>query len=154
MDSGQKPRKRDRITSLFKRHVPAQKPPSNESTSSDLMMQRPPPGDGDRERTRARYLNAVKLLEDAVKAYEGRWGSFDFPELKGEPKDFDDSLFRDKVNTVMDARKNEAMDQTAWTKCRRAIQYAFTAFSPFAKHFLNIVKEGQAVFAASCPSHL
>ena len=120
-------------------------------------MQRPPPSDaktGDRQRTRARYLDAAKLLEEAVKAYEGRWGSFDFPELKGEPKDFDDSLFREKINTVMDARKNEVNDQTAWAKCRHAVQCAFTAFSPFAKHFLTIAKECQAVFAIPCLSHL
>ena len=70
-------------------------------------MRRPPPSDaktGDRQRTRERYLDAAKLLEEAVKAYEGRRGSFDFPELKGEPEDFDD---REKINTVMDARRSE-----------------------------------------------
>jgi hypothetical protein len=100
---------------------------------------------------RAEPWTLAKSPENAI---EGRWGSFDFPELKSEPKDFDDSLFREKVNTVMDARKNEALDQTAWTKCRHAIQCAFTAFSPLAKHFLTITKEGQAVFATSYLSYL
>ena len=94
-----------------------------------------------------KYLDSAKLLEEAVKSNKNTWGSFNFPELKGEPEDLDDSLFREKLNIVMDARKNEVNDRTAWAKCMHAVQCAFTAFSPFGKHFLDIVKEGQAVFA-------
>ena len=149
MDDGQRLRKRDRIISLFKRREQTPQPSPTPTTSTDSTVQCPPPSDaktGDRQRTRARYLDAVKLLEEAVKAYQGRWGSFDFPELKGEPENFEDSLFREKINTVMDARKNDVSDQTVWAKCRDAVQCAFTAFSPFAKNFLTITKEGQAVF--------
>jgi hypothetical protein len=160
MDSGQNTRKRDRLLSMFKRKERKQQASSSKATSvqtSDVIVHRPPPGDantGDNERTRAKYLDATKLLQETVNAFEGRWGSFDFSELKGEPKDFDDSLFREKINTVMEARKNEVNDQTAWAKCRHAVQCAFTAFSPFAKNFLNIAKEGQAVFTTLCLSHL
>src|SRR5271156_4073262 len=120
MDSSRNPRKRDRITSLFKRKEQTQQP-------NDLITRPPPPSDaktGDRQRTRARYLDAAKLLEEAVKANEARWGPFDFPELKGEPENFDDSLFREKINAVMDAHKNEINDQTAWVKCRHVVQCA------------------------------
>jgi hypothetical protein len=159
MDSGQNPRKRDRLISMFKRKERKQQASPSQTTSaetSDVIVPRAPPGDantGDNERTRAKYLDATKLLQETVNAYEGRWGSYDFSELKGEPKDFDDSLFREKINTVMDARKNEVNDQTAWAKCRHAVQCAFTAFSPFAKNFLTIAKEAQAVFAIPYLSH-
>jgi hypothetical protein len=96
-----------------------------------------------------RYFDSVKLLGEAVKSNNDMWGSFDCPELEGEPKDFDDSLFREKINAVMDARKTLVSDRTAWAKCRHAVQCAFTAFSPFAKHFLTIAKDCQAVFAHS-----
>ena len=98
-------------------------------------------------------MSATKLLEGTVKAFEDHWGSFDFPELRGEPENFDDSLFREKINVVMDARRNEVKDQSAWAKCRDAVQYVFTAFSPFAKHFLTIAKEGQAVIPIASLSH-
>ena len=158
MDSSQRPRKRDRITSLFKRKEQSQRS-STQTGSSDFIVRCPPPSDaktGDMQRTRARYLAAAKLLEEAVNAYayEGRWGSFDFPELKGEPEDFDDSLFREKINIVMDARRNEVNDQTAWAKCVHAVHCAFTAFSPFAKHFLTITKDVQVVFITPCLSHM
>lgn len=158
IDDGRKPRKRDRLKSFFKRNNQAQLPSSDTTSvqSIDFRMGSSPGGAnaGDRQRTRANYLDAAKLLEETVKGYEGRWGSFDFPELKGEPEDFDDSLFRERINAVIDARKNEVNDQTAWEKCKHAIQCAFTAFSPFAKNFLTIAKEGQAVFLTPCLSHV
>jgi|SRR5579862_2362723 len=160
MDTGQKPRKRNRISNLFKRKEQTQRTPSPHTTSvqtNDLLVQKPhPPSDaktGDRQRTRTRYFESAKLLEDAVKANEDKWGSFEFPELKGEPADFDDSQFREKINTVIDARRNDINDQKAWAKCRNAIQCAFTAFSPFAKNFLTITINVQAVFVVPCLSH-
>jgi hypothetical protein len=145
MDSGQKARKRDRLISLLKRKERTQQRSSTQTTSGDANT--------DRQRARAKYLDAAKLLEETMKAYEGQWGSFDFSDLKGEPEDFDDSLFKAKINTIMDVRKNQVSDQSAWAKCRHAVQCAFVAFSPFAKHFLTIVNEDQAVYAVHCISH-
>jgi len=150
MDSGRKSRTRDRLRSFFKRKGQAQQAPSDATSlqPSDFSVRPPSPGDansGDTRRTRSKYLDAAKVLEETVKACEGRWGSFDFPELKGEPEDFDDSQFREKINIVMDARKTDINDETAWAKCKHAVQCAFTAFSPFAKHFLTIAKDVQAV---------
>jgi hypothetical protein len=159
MDSGQRPRKRDRLKFWSKRQDQRQQTPPPQTTAvqtSDSIAQHSLPSDektGDRQRTRTRYLDAAKLLEEAVKTYGDTWGSFDFPELTGEPENFSDSEFREKINTVMDARKHEVNDQTAWAKCRDAVQCAFTAFSPFAKNFLTIAKEGQAVFTTPCVSH-
>jgi hypothetical protein len=80
-------------------------------------------------------LDATKLLGETIKAYEGQWGSFDFPELKDEPEDFNDSLFRGKISAIMDGRESDVNDKNAWAKCKHAVQCAFTAFSPFRKTF-------------------
>jgi len=161
MDSGQKARKRYRISTLFKRKEQKQPTPSPQTTSvqtNDSLAPSPhPPSDaktGDGQRTRTRYFDSVKLLEDAVKVNQDKWGSFDFPELDGEPKDFNDAQFREKINTVINAQRKNIIDQTAWEKCRHAAQCAFTAFSPFAKNFLTIAANIQAVFVILCLSHL
>ena len=154
MDS-KKPRKRDRVISLFKRKERTSSPQSTSIPTGDL-TQSPPPINaetGDTERARTKYLDSVKLLEEAVKSNEDTWGSFNYPELKGEPKDLDDSLFREKINAVIDARKGAVNDRNAWAKCKNAVQCAFTAFSPFARNFLTIAKDVQAVFAIPYFSH-
>jgi hypothetical protein len=79
-----------------------------------------------------------------VKRHE-KWGAFDFPELTGEPEGFNDSQFKDKINAVMQSRKQALKDLSGWKKCEHAVQCAFTAFSPFAKNFLIIAKEGEQV---------
>ena len=152
MDSGQKPPRRHHISTIFRRREQTQRTASPQPTSAqtdDSLAQSPHPSSdaktGDGQRTRTRYFDSAKLLEDVVKANNDKWGSFHFPELKGEPEDFDDSQFREKINNIMDARKNDINDETAWAKCKPAVQCAFTAFSPFAKHFLTIAKEVQAV---------
>jgi hypothetical protein len=104
----------------------------------------------DRRRTMERYQQAAKLLEDAVNGRGDTWGGFDVSLLDGEPEDFNDSQFRDKVNAVLDARKDTVESRSAWTKCCRTFQCAFVAFSPFAKNFLAIAKEAQSV----CPVYL
>jgi hypothetical protein len=150
MDSGRKPRKRDRIISVFRRKQPSSEPTPQFTSvqTGESSAQSPSSGNtesGDRQRTRTRYLEAAKLLEEVVKGCGSRWGSFDFPELKGEPGDLSDTQFREKINTALDAHKNEVKDQAVWNKCRRVVECAFTAFSPFAKNFLTIAREAQSV---------
>ena len=101
----------------------------------------------DRQRTKARYREAAKLLEEAVKGRESQWGKFEFPELVGELEDFDVSEFKDNINSILEKRKGDVQDDTAWRKCEHAIQCFFTAFSPFAKNFLSIAKGAQAVIS-------
>jgi hypothetical protein len=157
MDSGRKPRKRDRLASLFKRRqqTSASQIASAQTAESSAQSSSPNNADsGDRQRTKMRYLEATKLLEEAIKGRGGPLGSFDFPELKGEPGSLNDTQFREKINAALEARKNEVKDQTMWAKCSQVVQYAFTAFSPFAKNFLTIAKEGQAVPSLPCLSDL
>jgi hypothetical protein len=99
----------------------------------------------DRQRTKARYETAAKELEDAVKGRENIWGSFEFPELRGELEGFDKSQFQEKINKALETREHKAKDRRAWGKCRHVLQSAFVGFSPFAKTFLTIAKEGQSV---------
>jgi hypothetical protein len=150
MDSERKPRKRDRLISVFKRKNRTPDPASQTASaqtgeSSAQNSSASNVESGDRQRTKTRYLEATKLLEEVVKGSGTRWGSFDFPELKGEPGDLNDLQFREKINSTLEARENEVKDRTAWAKCSHVVQCAFTAFSPFAKNFLTIAKEGQAV---------
>ena len=142
MESPQRVRKRDRVGALFRRKDQAPPPAESPQTSSK------PSGvteSADRQRTKARYREAATLLEEAVKGRESQWGKFEFPELAGELEDFDVSDFKHNINSVLDKRRGAVKDDTAWGKCEHAIQCFFTAFSPFAKNFLRIAKEGQAV---------
>lgn len=62
-----------------------------------------------------------------------------------ELEDVDDSQFKIRLDSLLEANKNMVKDRTTWTKCGHTIECFFTAFSPFAKSFLMIAKEGSAV---------
>src|SRR5271154_5619707 len=152
MENSRKPRVRERITGLFKKprnSDASQSPPSQTETEASASTVE---GYVDRERTLERYREATKLLEDTVKGrgkeWGKEWGVFDFPELKGEPESFDDSGFKDRIDTVLRARRDAMNDRTVLGKCGHALQRVFTAFSPFAKNFLTIASQGQSVLAS------
>jgi hypothetical protein len=156
MESGRKPRNRDRVTSFFKRkeHT-AQTPPQTASAPTSPEPSAPSiEKSKDRQRAESLYVEAAKLLSEAVKGRGGQWGAFDFPELAGEPEGFDDSQFREKINTALEAQKNTIKDRTAWENCRRTVQRLFTASSPLAKNFLTIAQQGSSVIALLCPPHM
>jgi hypothetical protein len=144
MEAGRKPRKRDRLAALLKRNEKRpQTPPqiaSDEGSSPASNKE-----SGDRQRTKARYIEATKSLEEVIKGCRSQWGSFDFPELRGEPENPNDSQFKHKINMILDAQKSGIKDQSAWEKCKHTIQCVFSALSPFAKNFLMIVTQGQPV---------
>jgi hypothetical protein len=145
MDTSRKTKKPNRLSLLFKRNkeILSRKasPQDSQQTAACTDAQVP----GDKERTVRRYIEATKLLEGVVKGQEGRWKVFDFPELKGEPDEFNDALFKDKLNLAMEAKRNAIKNQTAWDKCKHIVQCSCTALSPFAKNFLLIAKEGSSV---------
>lgn len=139
MERPHKPRKLQ-LPSLLKRKKEAhpQRPPASQSG--------PPQEYGDRQRAIERYTEAAQLLTQSIEASQGhQWGSFKLPDLSGEPEDFNDSLFRDKINEALTARKSVVKDQNAWAKCRQAALSVFSALSPFAQNFLKIAKDGQSV---------
>lgn len=158
METGRTPRKRDRLRSWIKGNKTTAEstkvnPASTQTSQESSHHIR---GDyGDRKRTNARYLEAVALLQQAVKARQehGDFESLDFLELKGEPEKFSDSQFRDKINLAMEARKCAIKDQSAWSKCKDTVECIFVALSPFAKNFLSIAQSAQSVRALLCFSN-
>jgi hypothetical protein len=109
---------------------------SSEATSSDY----------DTQRTRNRHIEACKLLRTSIKACRqaNTWEFLDFPELEGEPLSFDQK-FLQKVNGLLESRKKDIKDETAWSKCRETIECVFTALAPFFKNFLTIATNVQSV---------
>lgn len=101
--------------------------------------------------TTARYHHATKILGEIIKFYEPRWGSLDFPELQGEPKNFSDSLFS-KITEKMDSPGAILKDKDGWEKCMRLVRCAFATFGHFGKYFRIITENCQLVFAIPCLS--
>jgi hypothetical protein len=140
-----KPRKRGHIKSLFniKENTPQCEPTSAEtnqsSSPSNVLIS------GDTQRAKNRYYEAAKLLEGAVRGRGEKWGSFDVAELRGEPEDMNDSVFKDKIDKALDLRKHQIKDQRSWGKCKHVMHCVFTAMSPFAKTFLAIASQTQSV---------
>jgi hypothetical protein len=102
----------------------------------------------DRQRVQSRYKEAAIQLKDAIKIRKGPWGSFDFEELSGEPEGFDDAQFKNKINAALISRETSIKDRNGWSKFTDAIERVFTAFSPFAKNFLTVAKNADAVYQA------
>ena len=138
--SNRKQRKRDHIASLFKRKArqPVQAGPQSVSATATQAYD-------DRQRARDRYVEATRFLHETIQGHKDQWGSFDFPQLNGEPEDFQDSQFKSNLNAILELRKTNAKDKTPWEKCGDVIECVFTALSPFAKNFLTIAKEGTNV---------
>lgn len=153
VQSARKPRKR--FSSLFKRKEQTPQTPSNTASQSDHEIPVSDiPESLDRQRTKARYLASIKALEEAVKGREHQWGSFDFPELRGELEDFHTSQLKEKVNEALEAREHRVKDRKAWGKFRQAAECCFTTFTPFAMNFLTIAKAGSSVMIRLWCSYL
>jgi hypothetical protein len=153
MNNSPKPRKLGRLRSLFKKRE------QSPNSSPDVQLVQPPSQNasdsvtyGDRARAKARHIDAVKLLEEAMKECGDQWKIFDFPEMRGEPEDFKDAQFSDKMNTVLAKHRDKVKNWNAWGKLEYGIQRVFATFTPFAKNFLIIAKEGQSVMSP-CPVH-
>src|ERR1700737_1865004 len=159
MKSGKTPRKRDPLKALleWKRKdktspTPPQIPTAGTSTAA-ITSPSIQGSCGNRRRATAQYLKAAKALEEVVNGCKSQWGSFDFPELRGEPINPTDSQFKLKIETVLEAQKSNFKDQSAWEKCKHTVQCVFSALSPFAKNFLTIAAQAQSV-PALCVSNL
>ena len=143
MESIQKSRKL-RLPSVFK--LKREEYPSSQSNARENELEPSSQDFGDRQRVLERYTETAHALKESIQASKGhQWGSFDLPDLSGEPLDFDDSLFRSKINEASTARKAAIKDQKSWGKCQQA---ALSVFSAFAKNFLTIVKDGQVVIVS------
>jgi hypothetical protein len=97
----------------------------------------------DTQRTKERYVAATKLLQEAISKRSRKWGSFEFTQLTGEPKDFNDTTFLTKINQVLDSQ-TDGKSKSAWEKCKRTIECAFLTMSPFAKFLLEVAQSNGA----------
>jgi hypothetical protein len=145
MDTPDKPRTLN-FSRLLNRNRAA---PSSPQTSPALNIPQPTVNIeadlSDRKETKERFLKAASLLRQSLKGWQDDDGvPMDFPELAGEPETFD-SQFREKLNMVLDGRKESIKDKSSWSKCAETVEGIFTALSPFAKTFLIIAKEGSSV---------
>lgn len=136
-------RKHGRLSSLLRRATtPAQKALPNQidqsATEDDF---------GDTERTKDRYLKAVGFLQKALtRKLKGHlWKSLDFPQLNGEPENFDDAQFGKKINAVLEIQKISIKHQNTWENCQKAIRCIFEISCPFAKNLLSIADRAQLV---------
>jgi hypothetical protein len=102
---------------------------------------------GDRERTEARYKEAVEQLQKSVKLSRKNWETFEIPDFKNLA-DVTDPIpqLQEDIKKTLDARKEDFKDQSFWSKSKRITERIFTTISPFAKNFLFVAKEGSSVF--------
>lgn len=98
----------------------------------------------DRQRSQIRYKEAAKELKEAIKV-RNSLGSFDFEELSGEPESFNDSQFKNKINTMLISRETSIKDRKGWSKFKNTVECVFTALSPFSKNLLIISRDAQWV---------
>jgi hypothetical protein len=100
----------------------------------------------DRQETTQRFLKASQLLGEALdKCRIDGMGKVDFPELSGEPEQLD-SRFREKINNILESRREAAKDKSVFAKAGDIINGIYTAVSPFAKNFLSVAIQAQSVF--------
>ena len=95
--------------------------------------------------TKLRYVEAAKELEKAIKRREREWGSFQIPELKGEPDDTSQERFRESIYQIFEKRRAETTDQGLWNKSKRVAECFFQALSPAMKNFLTVASSAAQV---------
>jgi hypothetical protein len=98
-------------------------PPRSQSPASDLK---------DRERTKARYEEATRKLEEALKSPRANWKPIKIPE-------FNDVLESDPIPKLQE-ELNEALDVRKMDSTKGYIERGFTAISPLAKNVLFVAQ--------------
>ena len=138
-----------RLASKLKgREIPS--PATSPTSSQDNQASQAVNNDyNDRQLALNRYRKAVDQLKEAIKIRKGSWGSSDFEELIDEPEGFDDSQFKNKINTILISRETSIKDRKGWSKFTNAVECVFTALSPLAKNFLMATKDAQSVMPFS-----
>jgi hypothetical protein len=130
-----------RLALKLKRREATTSPQDNQSQSSQVAKNEY----NDRQLAQIRYKEAANRLKEVLKIRKGPWGSFDFEELSDEPEHFDDLQFKNKINAVIMSWETSIKDRRGWVKFTYAVECVFTAFSHFAKNFLTVAKDAQAV---------
>lgn len=97
----------------------------------------------DSARTNIRYKTAVEALHRSLKATSELGGALKMSLPEEDPKHASSEEWQAKIDSLIDARTSTS------TKHRHLIQRVFLAVSPFAKNFLAVVIQGQAVILLS-----
>ena len=147
MKGNEKPKRRF-LRAFYQRKTKTTRASSPQSTSSQ-------PGEGpssqivespDTQRTRNRYNNAVKFLQDAIETHGGEsWQGIQLSTLGGEIQDLNDSHFRNHIDEALEVQNISIKDHGAWENCMHMIECMIAALSPFAKNFLTILQHGSSV---------
>jgi hypothetical protein len=99
----------------------------------------------DRQLVLNRYRKAVERLKEAIKIRKCPWDASDFGEFNDEPDGFDDSQFKNKLNTILISREMSIKDRKGWSKFTYAVECVITAFSPLTKNLIMATKGAQSV---------
>jgi hypothetical protein len=149
MEGNQKPRKESRIRALFSHRKPASPSPAQPSSSqSSPASPSRSMESADTQKTRNRYNDAVKFLQDTIEARGGeRWRDLHLSKFGDEMEHFHDLQLRDQIDETLKILNISIEDQGILGKCRHIIQCMFTALSPLAKNFLAVATTGSNVFS-------
>jgi len=102
---------------------------------------------GDRAQTEKRYREASQELSRALELPRNKWGSFIIPTL-GELSETNPlPQLREFILKTLETREERANSKGLWSGCKRVVERAFTASSPFAKNFLTVASHAQSVCA-------
>lgn len=113
---------------------------SNEGTSVQIIES------ADTQRTRNRYTNAVKFLQEAIEKHGGeQWQGLRLSKLEGEIQEFNDPQVRKHIDEALESQNICIKNQGAWEKCMHTMQCIITALNPLTKNFLTILKQGSSV---------
>ena len=99
---------------------------------------------GDLARTLSRYQAALDTMKNALKDdRRSGWGSFDLPELNAVGDQAGVKEIKERVDLVLEA-KHKGKEKIA-SKVNNFVEQIFLTMAPFAKNFLTVAKEAQAV---------
>jgi hypothetical protein len=142
MEGNQKQRKRDRLKQFLspKKNPSVPKHGADRGNKPSSATMSP-----DRARTQKRYEIAAEKLQSALKMFQNEGQPFEFPDLKGELDELDNAQLTNKIEQILENHARRIEDPSALARCRRGLESAYRAFSPFAKSFLKIAQDCQSV---------
>ena len=143
------PKQRFSISSLYKRKRKTEPASATQTTPTQSSQETSVPDElGDTQRTRNRYNNAAKFLQDDIKSQGGKqWQGLHLSKLEGEIHEFNDQQFRKHIDQALESQNISIKDQGSWKQCMHTMQCIITALSPFAKNFLAILSHGSSVYS-------
>jgi len=120
--------------------VSAQVPPNGSLSSAGSVS-----GDFDTDRSKERYRKACDDLEEMLETYRQHWDTSELPNLDNLPENEDISMLQKEIANYFAARERSQQNKSAWSTIKGIIEKGYTALSPFAKTFLSVAGQADAV---------